>query len=110
MCYGVRQFWDLTDVFSYLIYLSRALGSRSVTTWPEREISLTVDQNVSQNGFKIVNSSDQLPPPQRNIIIYFMPHFWANYGLIVCGNADFWAFVFFSKNQILGGGADCPIS
>ena len=54
--------------------------------------------------------SDQLAPPQRDITIYFMPHFWANYGLILGGNADFWALVFFSKNQILGGGADCPIS
>ena len=54
--------------------------------------------------------SDQLAPPQRNITIYFMPHFRANYGLISGGNADFWALVFFSKNQILGGDADCPVS
>ena len=39
-----------------------------------------------------------------------MPHFWANYGILFGGNADFWALVFFSKNQILDGGADCPIS
>ena len=39
-----------------------------------------------------------------------MPHFWSNYGLILDSNVYFWALVFFSKNQILGGGADCPIS
>ena len=59
--------------------------------------------------FKIARS-DQLAPPQRNITIYFMPHFRGNYGLILGGNSDFRALVFFSKNQILGGGADCPIS
>ena len=32
------------------------------------------------------------------------------FGLILGGNADFWALLFFSENQILGGGADCLIS
>ena len=58
----------------------------------------------------LLRRSDQLAPPQRNITIYFMPHFWSNYGLILGGNADFRTLVFFSKNQILGGSADCPIS
>ena len=51
----------------------------------------------------LLRRSDQLAPPQRNITIYFMPHFWANYGLILGSNADFWALVFFSRNQIVGG-------
>ena len=59
---------------------------------------------------RIFDRSDQLAPPQRNITIYFMPHFRANYGLILGGNANFQALVFPSKNRISGGGADCPIS
>ena len=45
----------------------------------------------------LLRMSDQLAPPQRNITIHFMPHFWANYWLILGSKADFWALVFFSK-------------
>ena len=43
--------------------------------------------------------SGQMAPPQQNIAIYFMPYFRANFGLILGGNADFWALVFFSDRK-----------
>ena len=43
----------------------------------------------------------------NRILLFTLCHI---FGLILGGNADFWALVFFSKNQILGGDADCPIS
>ena len=47
--------------------------------------------------------SDQLALPQQNITIYFMPHFWAYYRLILGGDANCRALVFFSKHEILHG-------
>ena len=102
----------MTLIFSTNLYVLKPLESEK-TTFTKVSVLYGFDYFfIRVIFFHLFNKKVQTSTTKYHYLLYatFLVKFWANYGLILGGNADFLALICFSKNQILGGGADCPIS